>query len=165
MQLFQGNFISLSGQVTLRRTHFIVPKILLFLIGYVLKKIQDCVVSNYEANIDKVCKFRGKNVDTVIATQESIPSHWKLTSITLHVGSTCVKWYLTKMFCFYSIHTLIGHKIIMWKFLCYFGQYWAVVKIAFSSQSFVGTQNFNIEQWLKLHSAHRVLWEPKILCL
>ena len=28
----------------------------------------------------------------------------------LYVGRSCVKGYLTKMFCFYSVHTLVGHK-------------------------------------------------------
>ena len=71
---------------------------------------------------------------------------------TLHVGSSCVKLYLTKYFAFIPCTQLIiGIKIIMWKFLCHFGH--ALYKsgqilssgniiFAFSTTSFVGTTNF-----------------------
>ena len=43
-----------------RRTHFIVPKVLLFLIGQIWKKSKMVFLSNSRANIDKFCELKKK---------------------------------------------------------------------------------------------------------
>ena len=87
---------------------------------------------------------------------------------TLHMGSNCVKGYLTKIFCFFIIHSLLSHKnyhvkicVLIWECIVQvranFQQWYnsgttvvqqwyssgtTVVLIAFSLPSFVGTTNF-----------------------
>ena len=145
-ELVSGHFYLHKWAGSIRRTHFKVPKILLFLIGLVL-------------NYPKWCfwAIRGQTFTNFVNFEKNVFWHHhsylskhtlslRVNHNNLHVGSTCVKGYLTKMFCFYSMHTLIGHKNYNTEF---FVRLWACIVqsscniiIAFSTLSFVGTQIF-----------------------